>query len=533
MQYKTLIILRFRFSMARKLKPSAPRVRFSKKAACGSNGRAVVVTRKRRGRGPGLKPAVPVTTRKRAFDDAFARAEARAAATAARQAKFREKHAELLRAKDAVYRNNSFKFSARSYGLTFSRASSISGPQELHDWLQDYLGVHDLTVCQEAHVDGERHFHCSGKLDRLLRFTGADHFDYESKDGLKWHPNIVLGGKAWERYVRKGGHFVTNIAERPAVMHDALELGTTMCALDHIRRHDPNTYVRFAVSLEANIQRHFRRTSVRRLPQYAGPYPASRCPEGWNPHTHALHYYGPPGSGKTCYAMHLLRELFGTAEFCKGHVESLKSLSMTGPFCYDEVMLLSEPAATSREITDVVSGGTIHARYSPIDIPPGLPRIFTSNSRWVFKNPDESVYGRRLIQCEFLPVATIEEWRLCEPPPLTPRLLNPPRTPSPPPPPPGSPPPGHRSPPRPPPMPYPPPGVDNNDHEYLSEPEPEPQPIVDDMLTRWLAEDTAMFPASEVAVVAPSPTFSPGWDFLLPFQEIPSSVDPLADTLEW
>ena len=518
---------------ARRMKPNTPQVRFRKKASCGSNGRAVIVTRKRRGRGPGLKPAAPVTTRKRVFADAFARADARAATVAAAQVVYREKKQAELAAKEAVRRKNSFIFSARSYGLTFSRAPSISGPQELHDWLQDYLGVHYCTVCQEAHIDGERHFHVSGKLDRLLKFTGADHFDYTCADGVVCHPNIVLGGRAWECYVRKGNHFVTNVPERPAVMRDALMVGNLTGALDHIRQHDPNTYVRFATGIEANLQRHFRRTSVRKLPSFAGPYPASRTPEGWNPSTHALHLYGPPGSGKTCYAMHLLRELFGKAEYCKGHVESLKSLSMTEAFMFDEIMMLDEPAASSREITDVVSGGTLHARYSPIDIPPGLPRIFTSNSRWVFKNPEESVYGRRLIQHEYLATAPIDLWRQCEPAPLTPRLLNPPRSPSPPPPPPGSPPPGHRSPPRPPPMPYPPPGVDNDDHQYFSEPEPEPQPIVDTMLTRWLAEDTAMFPDPEVLPVAPSPAFSPGWDFLLPFQEIPSSVDPLADTLDW
>lgn len=517
--------------MARKVQASAPAVRFRKKSLCGSNGRPVRNSR---------KPGVRTVAQKKA-----------AARVAAK--KFRDNNRDKVTAAKRAVRAE-FSFSARSYGLTYSRAPCIHSAQELFDWLQTNLGFHHLTVCEEAHAEegavagDTKHFHCAGKLDRVLKFTGADHFDYTCHDGTTvYHPNIIVSGKGWERYCRKGGNFVTNIPESPQVMRDALAIGTLTGSLNYIMQNDPNTYVRFANSLESNLMRHYRRTKGREMPRFAGPYPASRFPVGWNPYTHALHVYGPTGAGKTCYCMHLLRELFGVVEVCKGHIESMKSLTMTNPFLFDEIMCLNEEAATSREITDVVCGGTVHARYCPIDIPPNLPRIFVSNSRWVFKNPDESVYGRRLFQFEFLPVAPIEEWRLVPPPPLTPRMpvdapmtprleLNPPRSPrspSPPPPPPGSPPPGHRSPPRPPPRPYPGPGeFDDRDHEYLSEPEAEPEPRT--LLQRWLDDDTAMYPAQEAPVaLSASPVFSPGWDFLLPFDDLPVSVDPLADTLEF
>lgn len=511
--------------MGRKLCSTAgPTIRFTKKRACGTDGRPVVRQRpidlsaapKRRARGLGAKTKAQLRSQR--FNDK--NREHRNATNVLRSRKARAE----------------FTFSSRTYGLTFSRAESIDSPQELHDWLQDRLGVHLCTVCQEAHTDGGKHFHCSGRLDRVLKFTSAAYFDYEGRGGVVSHPNIVLGGKAWEAYVRKGGWFVTNVPERPQVMRDALETGTLTGALNHIMVHDPTTYVRQAVTLEANLLRHYRRTTVRTLPKYAGPYPASRYPPDWNPASHSLHVWGPPGGGKTCFAMHLLREHFGAdVEHCKGHVESMKSLSMINPFMFDEVLCLSEPAATSREITDVVSGGTVHARYCPIDIPPGLARVFTSNSQWVFKNPDEAVYNRRVVQWYWPLVAPVEEWRQCEPAPLTPRMVDdphdirpPPRPPTPeqpPPPPPGTPPSRGRSPPPPPDTPYP--EIDS-DGEPIELPDPDNRI----MFQRWRDDETLMAPEPAQLPVALSPVFSPGWDFLLPYDSIESNIDPLAeDTL--
>lgn len=534
----------------RKAVVSAPRVRFSGKAKCGTNGVPVKILRKSAGR-PRTSRAVLAT-----------RALARAA-----EKKYREANRKVINARAKAAKRERvrpFRFNAKKYGLTYSQANKIASPQELLDWLQEKLGVHHCTVSMELHTNNSRgkppghHFHVNGKLDRNLTFDGCDWFNYEAVDGTVYRPNIIVPNSvAWETYVRKDGFFVTTVPVRPQVMADALQQPTIATALNYIMHHDANAYVRFGNTLEANLQRHYRRTREQILPKYAGPYPASRWPEGWNPETHALHLYGPTGAGKTTYAMHLLRELFGRADFVKGHLESLKSLSFLDPFCFDEVNLLEQCPATSREITDVVFGGTIQARYAPIYIPPGIPRIFTSNSRWVFKNPDESVYGRRLLQKEFLAVAPIDLWRQCDPAPLTPRLpvpetprlpvpetprlpirsRNPPRSPSPPPPPPGTPPRTPRSPPPPPPSPYPWPEVDRVRFD-LPEPEAEPDPNDDipaafgGMLSRWTDDDTVMHPDTSEAVIH-SPVFSPGWDFLLPFNDIPSSVDLFADTLEY
>lgn len=499
--------------MARKIvSVPKPAVRFVGKKQCGSDGKPVKRVRLGRPRKGAPKPAL---TKHQAYA---------AKHKVVRNAK--QKAVKAAKAAEPGY----FRFASKRYGLTYSQAQTISGPQELFDWLQDLLGPHLCTVSMEHHKipmpDGSpaKHFHVGGRLDKLLKFEGTGFFNYVSRCGTVQKPSICSGGPYWEIYIRKDGFIVSNVPEKQQVMCAALKQGNVGAALNHIMVNDANSYVRFATSLEANLQRHYRRTTVKPLPKYAGPYPASRCPPDWNPETHSLHLWGPSGAGKTNYAMHLLREHFGDAHFCKGHIEALKSLDFTVPFCFDEVMVLDEPAATSRELTDVMSGGTIQARYAPIIIPPGVARIFTSNSRWVFKNPDESVYGRRVLQHEYPFVAVIEPWR-----------LDPPRSRSPspvPPPPPGSPPVRPRSPPPPPDTPYPWPDVD----ALIDLPEPDPEPEPDDMASptfwtslsdRWV-QDGVMYHGPMTTVE--SPTFSPGWDFLLPFSDsCPVSVDPLAD----
>jgi len=74
-------------------------------------------------------------------------------------------------------------------------------------------------------------------------------------------------------------------------------------------------------------------------------------------------------------------------------------LSRRKPFIHDEINCLSDKCdhSVSREITDVEAGGEVMCRTSNFHIPPGLPRIFISNIEFPFRNPEFSVYGRRVV----------------------------------------------------------------------------------------------------------------------------------------
>lgn len=501
----------------RSSKPSQPLVRFRTKRACGSNGKPVY--RRRRGR--------PSTGGKSAYRKRY-------------DAKRTDADARTLSAKERMAGLRSlFRFCSKTYGLTYSDAAGITSKEMVHAHLQTLLGIHHCCVSRELHENGEQHFHVSGRCDHKIETTDCHHFDIIDDDGKCQHPNIVKGGNAWLNYVMKAHDYVTTYPTKPNVMADALACPSTERALDHIMQHDAGSYVKFGTSIEKNLQRHYSRTSKVSVPRWCGPYPAGRYPPNWNPHTHSLHLWGPPGSGKTCFAQHLLREYFGDCDYVKAHIESLKSLQFCKPFVFDEAMFLLHPSATSREITDVVSGGVIHARYNAITIPPGIPRVFVSNQRWVFKNPDDSVYDRRLVQYEMPFSCPIEEWRLHNPPP----------SPPPPPPPPGTPPSRGRSPPPPPPLPFPDwPEVD----DMVTEVDDELFPPLDDwrMTHRWIQDDVeyaarprpsqapaigaAPMPMTPPLPAPATPHWSPGWSPLLPFDDIfDMDTDPfmLEDTI--
>ena len=528
--------------MARKAIQRKPTVRFVQKALCGSNGKPV---KKSRGRG---RPYLGGQS---------ARQERRRAAGKQHHKADNEKFLT-----DRAASRKAFRFQGKTYGLTYSMAKSIISKEHVHAFLIEKLGQHFCCASLEYHAevdsDGARiqHFHVAGRCDAKLDIDDCRFFDIVSTDGVVEHPNIVKGGPAWLSYVMKGGDFISNYPAKPNHYADALACGNPDDALNHVMTHDAPSYVRFGANIESNLRRHYRRTSIQQVPRWSGPYPAGRFPIDWDPTTHALHLYGPPGSGKTCFAQFLLRCYFGSCEYIKGHIDSMKTLSFTKPFVFDEIMLLLEPSATSREITDVVSGGTIHARYNAITIPPGIARIFISNQRWVFKNPDDSVYGRRLIQFEHPFSCPIEEWRLHNPPQ---DLRPPPRPPTPeqpPPPPPGSPPPGNRSPPPPPDEHMTP--ADNDDTGMVNEPDDVWPAIFD----RWhddafqfahrprptrapvigavpppMTPEGIRLPSSpplalELFGLPTSPHWSPGWSPLLPYDDLfDMDIDPLEETL--
>lgn len=497
-------------------KITAPSVRFVQKRPCGSNGKPIKKTRGGRGR--------PYMGGQRLARERFA-----------------AKHGPDVRVRDDTHRGatrrnmaalrKEFYFKAKTYGLTYSSAAGIPDKEALHDFLQALVGVHMSCVSHELHEDGEPHYHCSGRLDHVLETHDCHYFDYTDPSGVVHHPNIVKGGPAWLNYCMKGKDFISTYPSKRNVMAEALACASTERALDHVMEHDASSYVRFGLGIEKNLQRHFSRKCIVRVPRWHGPYPAGRYPPDWNPATHSLHLWGPPGSGKTCFAQHLLREHYGDCEYVKAHIESMRALSFTKPFVFDEAMFLLHEGATSREITDVVSGGVVHARYNAITIPPGIPRIFVSNQRWVFKNPDESVYGRRLLQYEMPFSCAIEEWRLYNPPS---DIRPPPRPPTPeqpPPPPPGTPPSRGNSPPPPPP---------DEDADMVTEPD-DIWPViferweeaVDDYARRPRPSHAPAIGAAPAAPMTPplpmpvTPHWSPGWSPLLPFDDLfDMDIDP-------
>ena len=285
-----------------------------------------------------------------------------------------------------------FRFNAKKVGLTYSCPvdkddNPVPDVSTLRDELLLRVGMAKYIVSEEKHESGKRHYHVYLHTDVKIDTTDSRFFDVNEV-----HPNVInKPGAGWMAYVKKDNEYITNIESGPYAT--ALTLTDAKAALEHLWTVVPKDMALHGVNIERNI-------TTRMAPPlptgkvWFGPYPEKFYPIGWNADTHALLLTGPPGLNKTQFAKYYLHG----ASYIKKDPERIRNLDFSKPFIFDEVYMLDRNADDSREITDVVDGGTIGARYSGITIPPGVQRIFISNYAHPFKNPNESVYGRRVFE---------------------------------------------------------------------------------------------------------------------------------------
>lgn len=289
-----------------------------------------------------------------------------------------------------------FRFQRKEVGLTWScpkdREQPISSREHIRDVLTDKHGSNLHEIAREYHQNGEIHFHAWLKFDVVIDSEDVRLFDVSGV-----HPNILKGkpGPAWRKYLEKSDtQLLTNV--EPCAFVQALAAPTVQQGMEILALRRPGDYLRFGESMERNLRRRIQ--TVPTAVEYYGPYVPAWFPDLWVPNTHSLLLWGPSGINKTQYAKWLMRHMVGDFDYVKGNYECVKRLSMRKPFIHDEVYCL-EPTckvSVSREITDVENGGEVECRSSNAYIPPGLPRIFISNLERPFRNPDRTVYGRRV-----------------------------------------------------------------------------------------------------------------------------------------
>ena len=291
-----------------------------------------------------------------------------------------------------------FRIHRKQVGLTYScpidREHPIESRETIRDSITEKFGANIHYVCREFHKNGEHHYHANFKFDTELDIEDPRAFDL---NGV--HPNIIHGGPGWIKYLSKSDPDVLTNVE-PCAFRQALAAATVAEGMDILALRRPSDYLRFGQSMERNLRRRLEtpRTAI----LYYGPYVSSWFPSNWEPYRHSLLLWGAAGINKTQFARYLLSHLVGEYDYIKGSHESVKHLSMRRPFIHDEIKCLSDKCTpeNSREITDVENGGEVECRNSNVSIPPGLPRIFISNLAFPFRDPQQSVYGRRVVSHE-------------------------------------------------------------------------------------------------------------------------------------
>lgn len=290
--------------------------------------------------------------------------------------------------------SGNFRFHAKKVGLTYSCPKDaddnpIPSNKELLEFLEAKLGLGKYIVAEELHESGKRHYHVYYHADKVVDTIDALFFDWPGPV----HPNILnKPGVGWQSYCKKKGEYISNMTT--SNWQIAMALDTPEQAIEHLWATETKDMCVRGVQIEDNIRK--RKRTPFEAPVYHGPWPKSYFPD-YDAKTHSLLLHGPPGIGKTQFARYWLAHSFGEHGYAKRSVESLKKIDVTKPFIFDEVYMIDDDPQESREITDVENGGSLKARYGNVDIPPGIPRVFVSNYERPFKNPQDAVYGRRVV----------------------------------------------------------------------------------------------------------------------------------------
>lgn len=284
-----------------------------------------------------------------------------------------------------------FRVDRRKFGFTWScpvtaDENPISSTEVILTFLNG-IGPSKYIICCEKHESGKLHYHAWVAFDTKIDTTKASFFDI-----CGVHPNIILPKGGWLDYVKKHGDFITNLEPDP--WSHALAQTTADEALEVLWTKRPRDMCLNAHNVERNVRSRF---CLPQVPVFTGPFGPTfhSAAAGWNRATHSLHLWGPAGCGKTSFA----KTLFPNFTYVKGSIQRLRKIRFDLPLILDD--LSGQQGLEYDELkvlTDIVDGGSIRLLWGEVTIPPGLPRIFLSNTKLPFGefDPDKAIYGRRV-----------------------------------------------------------------------------------------------------------------------------------------
>jgi len=294
-----------------------------------------------------------------------------------------------------------FRFAAKKVLLTYSDVcEQITKEAVLFD-IEDRYPVLRHALGEEIHPStGGRHIHALFEFSRRIDSVDVSLFDIADEIHTH-HPNIkpVKYGQAnWDRafeYVSKEDPTPTTNCTPKLTYSEMFDQATD--AEDFMRlvlNNYPRDYALNFTKLDTMAKTHWKRycnntvTTTNELSQQRIPFELTtlNLQSVFNDKK-ALIIVGPPGIGKTTWAIHKAPK---PVLFVR-HLDSLSKLqSHHQSIIFDDLDFKHLPFSTQKFLVDIEQLSEIHVRYKVATIPAGMPRIFTSNE---FPFQKEGVHG--------------------------------------------------------------------------------------------------------------------------------------------
>lgn len=277
-----------------------------------------------------------------------------------------------------------FRFNCIQAGVTYSRCN-LTKERVLEAWQQKFGdNIEKYLICREEH-DGEdvtksgigEHIHGYIRWRKKVNYKDPRFMDIDG-----FHPKIesLRSAVKWVQYcVKEDGNPLKNfdVVKKSNHFKEAVDIAKAegyKPAREHLIENTPEAYLKFGSAIESNLKKLVPKPN-RPLEYQKDQFSLDLK---WN-RSKALILWGPSGCGKTSYAKALLNGRY----LYVSHIDALKRLNLEehDGVIFDDMCFTHWPREAQIHLVDVMEDSDINVRYGTVELPYGLPVIFTTNVR--------------------------------------------------------------------------------------------------------------------------------------------------------
>lgn len=276
---------------------------------------------------------------------------------------------------------SSFRINAKQFFLTYPQCGIKC--EELLEGITAIVSsknntVEQYCICEEKHANGDPHLHAYIKLGRKCNCRTPTYFDIRVGEDV-FHPNIqsVRSVVAVQKYIKKGGHYITNIDKIINNFDQAMELvkkRKLQEAVDLLKRKESKTMVLYYDRVVNNLKSMIGLEQL--LTKFVYPEPIVNEFRLMTSCNKTILLAGESGYGKTSFAI----SLFGNPLLCS-HIDQLKEFDpiIHDAIIFDDMVFTHWPRESQIHIVDYDHPRAINVKHSVAYIPAKTKKIITTN----------------------------------------------------------------------------------------------------------------------------------------------------------